>query len=113
MSNTTTDEANEVKALLRSFTPLKMSENLSNEYKVLFTSSDSWNYTFHSMGSLGTILLLNFITSYTCDKSSVLLIYSFQFTSLIGIIYISNKYFDNYIMNFQRLSSQHIKSFGI
>ena len=90
-----------------------MSNSTTNENKVLFFSPDSWNYTFHSMGSLGTILLLNYMTNYTCEQSSVLLAYSFRFTSLIGIIYISNKYFDNYVTNFQRVSSQHKHSIGI
>jgi len=109
MSNLTTDASNTfigygIQSIIKSN---------RDEYKVLFISADSWNYTFQSMGSLGTILLLNYITSNTYDKSSVLLAYSFQFTSLMGIIYISNKYFDNYVTNFQRVSSQHKYSFGI
>ena len=82
------------------------------EYKVLFFSCDSWNYTFYSSGSIGTILLLNLITNYTYDKSFFMWTYAFQYTSLIGIICISYKYFDTYITNFQRLSSQHKNSFG-
>jgi len=109
MSNFTTDASNTF--IGYGLQPIIKSNR--DEYKVLFISADSWNYTFHSMGSLGTILLLNYLTSNTYDKSSVLLAYSFQFTSLIGIIYISNKYFDNYVTNFQRVSSQHKYSFGI
>jgi hypothetical protein len=84
----------------------------TSEYKVLFFSCDSWNYTFYSSGSIGTILLLNLITNYTYDKSFFMWTYAFQYTSLIGIICISYKYFDTYITNFQRLSSQHKNSFG-
>ena len=85
---------------------------MTNEYKVMFFSVDSWNYTFHSMGSLGTILLLNWITNHTCDKSFTIYTCAFQYTSLIGIIFITSKYFDNYVTNFQRLTSQPRHTFG-
>ena len=92
-----------------------MTDNTSNtlikirEREIMFISCDSWNYTFHSLGSMATILLLNF----TYDKPTILWSYGFHVTSLIGIMYVSNKYFDNYIMNYKRLTTQDKRSFGI
>ena len=81
--------------------------------KFVFFTCDSWNYTFHSLGSMGTILLLNLCSSYTYDKSSTLWSYSVYVSSLVGIMYISSQYFDNYVTNFKRVSCQDKRSFGI
>lgn len=96
-----------------------MTDNTSNtlmkirEREIMFVSCDSWNYTFHSLGSMATILLLNLCSNFTYDKPSILWSYGFHVTSLIGIMFVSNKYFDNYIMNYKRLTTQDKCSFGI
>jgi hypothetical protein len=64
-----------------------------NKENTIISCFHSYNYTFNSMGSIGTILLLNLIVSYKLDQ---FLAYGFHFGSLIGIIIINKEYYKNF-----------------
>ncbi len=61
-------------------------------------SSDSYNYTFQYMGSIGAIVLLNYIILPSLKKQSAIY---FHYASLFGIVVINIKYFNNF--NFTRV----------
>jgi hypothetical protein len=58
-----------------------------------FILSDSYNYTFHSLGSIGSIVLLGYMVLPSIDNYSVVFMH---FVSLLGIMTINQKYFDNF-----------------
>jgi hypothetical protein len=55
--------------------------------------SDSYNYTFHSLGSIGAIILLGYIVLPSIEKYSIMYLH---FTSLLGIMTINQNYFQNF-----------------
>ena len=57
--------------------------------------TDFYNYTFNSLGSIGAILLLNYISMPNIEKSGVLYL---NVSSLVCIIFINCQYFINYTM---------------
>ena len=76
-------------------------------------SSDSYNYTFQSMGSIGAIVLLNYIILPSLEKQSAIY---FHYASLFGIVVINIKYFNNF--NFTRIFTPELTtiesfSFGV
>ena len=55
--------------------------------------SDSYNYTFQSLGSIGAIVLLNYIIIQSFEKQALI---HFHYISLFGIIAINMKYYNNF-----------------
>ena len=51
--------------------------------------SDSYNYTFNSMGSVLAIIILAYILQDSIDKSMIIYLHT---SSMFGIIYINYKY---------------------
>jgi hypothetical protein len=62
----------------------------------IFYFSDSFNYTFHSMGSIAGICILNYIWIPHIEKHLIFFMYQ---TSLCGIIFISYQYYKNFTSN--------------
>lgn len=55
--------------------------------------SNDYNYTFNSLGSVGAIVLLNYMTIPVIEKSSIIFLH---FSSLLGILFINRQYFSNF-----------------
>lgn len=69
------------------FVPIKSGE------KTLHIHSESYNYTFNSLGSIYAIVVLAYILQSTMDKNDIIYLHV---GSLIGIVVISHKYFTNF-----------------
>ena len=59
----------------------------------MFVYSDSFNYTFQSLGSIGAIILLGYMVLPYIEKYSVICLFV---GSLLGILTINYKYFQNF-----------------
>jgi hypothetical protein len=73
--------------------------NLVMDYqkkKITLHFSDSFNYTFNSMGSILGIILLNCILVSYAEKYAIIFLHV---GSLIGIVIINRDYYNNYKSN--------------
>ena len=61
--------------------------------KFFFKFSDSYNYTFNSMGSVLAIIILAYILQDSIDKSMIIYLHT---SSMFGIIYINYKYYTRF-----------------
>lgn len=59
----------------------------------LHVHSESYNYTFHSLGTVYAIVILAYVLQSMMDKSMIIYLHV---GSLIGIVVISHKYFTNF-----------------
>jgi hypothetical protein len=58
--------------------------------------SDSFNYTFSTMGSVYGIIILNTIAQFSAENHLVVVLH---ISSLLGIIYINREYYRNFRSN--------------
>jgi hypothetical protein len=58
--------------------------------------SDSYNYTFNSLGTIFSILLLNYFSIHTIEKTFVIYVYT---GSLFSILFISTQYYMHFDKN--------------
>lgn len=67
--------------------------------KIVLLSQLNYNYTLHSLGVIGTILLLNIIVSYQMEKN---LAFVFHYGSLFVIIVINKDYLKNFKLEYYK-----------
>lgn len=71
---------------------------------------DSYNYTFNSLGSIGSIILLGYITIPSIEKPTI---FALHFFSLLGIVFINYQYVNNFIntriLDINGLETKNIK----